>query len=187
MKDIWKTKYPLPWKVYYDCSGTKENPVGIMAANGVAVVIFEDDPGDDYPYEQIVAWANACGDISTNLLLDLDKQVIVIRKNEIYIDNWAISMERDGEYFSRYVAPEHINFSPRLIGNIDHHNRIDDSYTTTSKIVNITDKRCKTSSGSIYLLGKIDPSFEKHLHEKYPYWNGEGIPQRIKDFINKGD
>lgn len=73
------------------------------------------------------------------------------------LENWCIVSDGDP-----YLAPE--MQKSYLNGKVYGHPRFDEGhYVTTSRIIEVKDGKVHTRSGSVYELGKVDPSYEEQF------------------------
>jgi hypothetical protein len=79
------------------------------------------------------------------------------------LENWCVIS-------NPYTAPE---LSPqRLCGTVYGHPRKEDGKkVTTSRVASVDGRTITTESGTVYVLGHIDPDYRKFLREHVPSWD----------------
>jgi hypothetical protein len=83
----------------------------------------------------------------------------------IKVNNWSIRTNADG-----YTPPEAADI--RLIGEVlDHPKLGENKKIQTSSINEINGRTVYTKSGSVYILGRINPEYRKWLKKNSPNWN----------------
>jgi hypothetical protein len=84
----------------------------------------------------------------------------------IKLHNWKVVSEKG----SPYRAPETLGI--QLKGDVYGHKAFNDGdHIRTSAIVSVEGRVISTRSGSLYLLGRIDPLYRKFLKLQRPHWN----------------
>lgn len=80
----------------------------------------------------------------------------------VRIEHWAVA---DAHGASEYEAPES---RPRaLVGRVFGHPRKQNGeFVKTSEIVEVIGRRVTTASGTVYLLGQVDPMYADYLLEQ---------------------
>lgn len=70
------------------------------------------------------------------------------------LENWSVTGSNDP-----YKVPE--LQTKQLQGQVyDHPRFADGMFITTSTIIRVEDGRVRTKSGSLYILGEVDPKYE---------------------------
>jgi len=80
--------------------------------------------------------------------------------NEVRIENWSVCHSKGG----LYDPPE--MWQPCLSGNVYGHPRKPDGHSvSTSPIVDVNGRLITTATGTIYLLGQVDPLYVEHCEK----------------------
>jgi len=91
----------------------------------------------------------------------------------VRIDHWQVECNQTG-----YTAPEAVRYW--LCGYISEHpdyqrtgprNWTEPRPVSTSNIVSAKGRHVTTNSGTVYVLGNIDPGYRRWLRKHKPGWN----------------
>jgi len=87
----------------------------------------------------------------------------------IRIDNWKLVYSYYGS--STGAVQSYKEYRISLLGDVTNHPKLGADIVMTSSIEGVKGRIVTTKSGSIYVLGRIDPEYKKQLKKYKPGWD----------------
>ncbi len=87
----------------------------------------------------------------------------------IMLHNWSVGSGIPQIDFDPFLAPELRKVF--LSGDVTDHPRLGSGWIHTTAIIGATGRIITTASGSRYRLGRIKPSYRRHLRKIRPQWD----------------